>query len=82
MSMVAGVLMSSVRAYNRGETVFVEPAKWKRDVVGYARADKTQTMEFLQTEWPELTFNNDDEADALCLALHGYLKHESASRTS
>ncbi len=83
MSMMAGTLMAGASAYMPEETVtFVEPAKWKRDVVGYARADKQQTMEFLATEYPQLRFENDDEADAWCLALHGYLQYERESSSA
>ncbi len=84
MSMMAGALMVQARKLtnNTAQVRFVEPAKWKREVVGYARADKTQTMEYLNAEWPDFTFHNDDEADALCLALHGYLENEPTSGKS
>ena len=73
MAMVAGTLFSHIGPYAPDAVIhFVPPATWKRDVIGYARADKEQTIKHMEGLYPEVVLNNDDEADALAMAHWGW----------
>lgn len=70
MGMMAGALFSAFHQYT-DNIRFVEPAAWKKQIVGRGNANKEDTMKWLRGHYPKLTFINDDEADAYCLALYG-----------
>ncbi len=71
MSMTAGVLVMA--SIDSGcQPLLVAPSSWKKRVVGYGRADKARTKEWMDTDEPDLSLAcaNDDERDAVCLALY------------
>lgn len=54
------------------------PASWKKDVLGSGKAKKELSMTWVAERFPDLSgvpFTQ-DEADAICIATYGLLKHQ------
>lgn len=73
LAMVAGVLVVAARA-SGARTLLVEPATWKKQVMGHGNASKAEVAEWLDGEHPVLastTNGNQDAIDAACIGLYG-----------
>lgn len=71
MSIAAGALYQCSIDYGATSADFVSPASWKKYVTGKGNSDKDQVMAWLREYRPDLEafVDNQDECDAMCLAL-------------
>lgn len=60
-------------SFNGVESFDIPPPTWKKLVLGNGKANKDDIKKFAQTKWPRIHFNVQDEYDASCIALYGYL---------
>lgn len=75
MAMMAGALLHGLHPLV-SYTELVTAPSWKKHTVGTGRATKPEVMDWLRESQPTWTFGNDDEADALCMAL--YMRDKAA----
>lgn len=71
MGMVAGAITVAARQAG-AHVVLVEPATWKKAVIGVGNANKEQVTQWLELEHPDLRgqAHSQDLVDAACLALY------------
>jgi len=73
MAMVAGGIAAIAKStIIFGRFFLVAPSTWKKTVVGKGNVNKAETIQWLKQNHPATarTLLNDDEADAVCLALY------------
>jgi len=71
MAMVAGAITVAARQTG-AEVILVAPSEWKKAVIGFGNANKTDVAAFLERHHSGLYANCDsqDMVDAVCIALH------------
>lgn len=71
LAMVAGAVAVAARQAG-ADVVFVEPAKWKKAVVGVGNASKADVATFLERDHVGLysKCESQDMVDAICIALY------------
>ena len=71
MGIAAGALMQASLFYGAGEVDFIAPSFWKKRITGNGGLDKVGVGQWMQASRPDLLqyCKNDDEVDAMCLAL-------------
>jgi Holliday junction resolvasome RuvABC endonuclease subunit len=71
LGIACGVIYATVSDCTTVTPHLVEPASWKKQVVGTSRGGKQATMDWLHRNHPEWDglWDGDDSADAICMAL-------------
>lgn len=58
----------------------IQNTVWKKAIIGNGACSKEDILKFAQTKWKKHKFNEQDYADAACIALHMYLLMSNKKR--
>ena len=60
----------------------VNNRSWKKDVVGKGTCQKSDILKYSKAKWKKDTFDEQDYADAACIALYGLRKEKETENAS